>query len=167
MIQIIPSQYTHGCKRWPLYINTLTCLGQIIIQETITQVLTKARKADINLCSALNMSYTQVLKNSTVASEDMFFIYEGHTKSHEQRRIVVNSATSNDWVSFGRWHQLLSYLWVRYGVSSLCHVTINKWYKVADNDVSFRQGGGDSRCWYSPQTSACVWRWVLVVLDDG
>ena len=50
MIQIIPSKYTHGCKRYPLYINTLTCLGQIVIQETITQVLTNVRKADINLC---------------------------------------------------------------------------------------------------------------------
>jgi len=29
-------------------------------------------------------------------------IYEGHTESHEQRRIVGNSATSNDLVSFGR-----------------------------------------------------------------
>jgi len=38
--------------------------------------------------------------------------YEGHTESHEQRRIVDNSGTSNDWVSFGRRHQLLSYLWV-------------------------------------------------------
>jgi transposase len=65
--------------------------------------------------------------------------YEGHTESHEQCRIVGNSATSNDWLSFGSWHQLLPYLWVRYCVSSLHHVTINKWYKMADNDVLYHQ----------------------------
>jgi hypothetical protein len=53
--------------------------------------------------------------------------------------MVGNSATSNDWVSFGRWRQLFSFLWVRYCASSLHHVTINKWYKMVDNDVSFRQ----------------------------
>ena len=36
--------------------------------------------------------------------------YEGHTESHEQHRIVGNSATSNDLISFGRWRQILSYL---------------------------------------------------------
>jgi len=31
----------------------------------------------------------------------------------------------------------LSYLWVRYDISSLHLMTINKRYKMADNDVSF------------------------------
>ena len=53
--------------------------------------------------------------------------YEGHTESHEQRPLVGNSATSNNWVSLVG------------GASSLQHVTKNKWYKMADNNVSFRQ----------------------------
>jgi len=65
--------------------------------------------------------------------------YYGHTESHEQRRITGNSATSDDWVSFGRWRQLSPYLWVRYGISSLHHVTTKKPYKMANNHVSFRQ----------------------------
>ena len=34
-------------------------------------------------------------------------MYEGHTGSHEQSRVVGNSATSNDWVSFDVAH----YFW--------------------------------------------------------
>ena len=57
-------------------------------------------------------------------------------------------ATSHSWQTpqhqtneyfFGRWHQLLSYLRVRYGVSHPHHVTVTKRYKMADNVVSFRQ----------------------------
>jgi len=88
--------------------------------------------------------------------------------SHEQRCILGKSATSTDWVSFAIWRQLQSYLWVSYDVSTLHHVTINKWCKMADKDVSFRQRTvteflakeEHSRCWYSPHTSAGVWRCV-------
>jgi hypothetical protein len=63
---------------------------------------------------------------------------------------------------FGRWYQLLSHVWVRYCVSSLYHITLNKLYFISSSCyhwISFY--GGDSRCCYSLETSVCVWRWCI------